>query len=104
MLRVIFCDYQTLSQHQIWKSPNFQYDAFALDRQHTQRGLSSKLGVSNVNADSATLPFVNVWSHCPMAVRDQIDLGSFHWHLAKDITPSELGSAVIGVTCIMYSS
>ena len=79
MLRVVFFDYQTASWYQKWKSPAFQYDAFALERKHMQRGLSSKPRVSDVNADSATLPFVNVWTHCPMVVHDQIDLGSFHW-------------------------
>ena len=100
MLRVIFFDYQITSRYQKWNSPPFQYDAFTLERKHIQRGLSSKPRVINVNADSATPPFVNVWTHCPIFVHDQIDLGSFHWHLAKGITPSELGSAVIGITCI----
>ena len=36
-----------------------------------------------------------------MVVHDETDSGSFHWHLAKDITPSELGSADIGVRCIL---
>ena len=104
MLRVIFFDYRTASRYQKWKSPTFQHDAFALERKHIQHGLSSKPRVSNVKADSATLPFVNVWTHCPVVVHDQIDLGSFRWHLAKDITPSELVSAVIGRTCVLDPS
>ena len=39
-----------------------------------------------------------------MIVHDQIDLGSFHWHLAEGITPSELVSAVIGITCMLDPS
>ena len=104
MLRIIFFDDQTASWHQKWKSPTFQHDAFTLEHKHIQRGLSSKPRVSNVNADSANLPFVNVWTHCPMIVHDQIDLGSFHWHLAEGITPSELVSAVIGITCMLDPS
>ena len=104
MLRDIYFDYQTASKYEEWKSPTFEHDAFALECKHIQRSLSSKPRVSNVKVDSATLPFVNVWTHSPVVVHDQFDLGSFHWHLAKGITPSELVSAVIGRTCVLDPS